>query len=157
MNVGIHLNSSEKVPMHAGHLLTAFPSLSAPTYPLKYTYIKSNTLSVFTKFLRVHVSKCMKQFNIHSYKSATTYSKLCNIAKSGQRLKTTCNCTHEFHFPPEFSIIYCQSTNSLKETFPNSVTLELCSQHSNRELLQPPAIFNPLVFTKRSTFSSQNS
>lgn len=39
VNVGMHLNSSEKVPMHAGHLLTAFPSLSAPTYPLTYKYI----------------------------------------------------------------------------------------------------------------------
>lgn len=33
-----------------------------------------------------------------------------------QQLKNT-NCTHKFHFPPEFGIIYCQEKNLLKRNF----------------------------------------
>lgn len=70
-----------------------------------------------------------------------------------QQLKNTCNCTHKFHFPPEFAIIYCQEKKLLKRNFSKCHAVNT----ANRELLQPPAIFSPLAFTKSSTFSAQNS
>lgn len=80
----------------------------------------------FDQFLQVHDSECMKTVKIVQQRP----QRYTRYDKNRQRLKSTCNCTHEFHFPSEFSIISSHSRNSLKETFPNYTTSEPYSQHS---------------------------
>lgn len=76
--------------------------------------------------------------------------------KNRQRLKSTCNCTHEFHFPSEFSIISSHSRNSLKRNFSKLHNIGAIQSTQQSEPLELPAIFNFCVFTESSTFSSPN-